>query len=281
MSQKLGNRRVTGTEQYYTPRPLALKLTKTLLTVRPEAKNLSFLEPAGGNGSFLVALETLGIEDVISVDLHPKHEGVLEHDFLSFTPAKGNLVTLSNPPFGRNNALSVPFFNHAAEYSDLIAFLVPRSWRKWSVQNRLDRRFHLIHDQDVDVDYVTAEGQPFGKKNELRTYNQIWEKQAVPRPLIKVQDKKFLEKCSPEDADIAIRVFGFGCGKVFFDFPRKPNTTLMFLRVLDQRVSKVIEGLDYERFYLNTAFTKALSFQEINYLLNQELLGEPFLEQRS
>ena len=281
MSQKLGNRRVTGTEQYYTPRPLALDLTKTLLAVSPGSRNLPFLEPAGGNGSFLVALETLGIKDVSSVDLHPKHESVLEHDFLSYTPDKSNLVTLSNPPFGRNNALSVPFFNHAARFSNLIAFLVPRSWRKWSVQNRLDRRFHLIHDQDVDVDYVTADGEPFGQKNELRTCFQIWEKQDSFRPLVKVQDKKFLEKCSPEDADIAIRVFGFGCGKVLFDFPRQPNTTLMFLRVLDQRALSVIEGLDYERFYLNTAFTKALSFQEINYLLNQELLGEPFLEQRS
>ena len=281
MSQKLGNRRVTGTEQYYTPRPLALELTKTLLAVSPGSRNLPFLEPAGGNGSFLVALETLGIKDVSSVDLHPKHKGVIEHDFLSYTPDKSNLVTLSNPPFGRNNALSVPFFNHAARFSNLIAFLVPRSWRKWSVQNRLDRRFHLIHDQDVDVDYVTADGEPFGQKNELRTCFQIWEKQDSFRPLVKVQDKKFLEKCSPEAADIAIRVFGFGCGKVLFDFPRQPNTTLMFLRVLDQRALSVIEGLDYERFYLNTAFTKALSFQEINYLLNQELLGEPFLEQRS
>lgn len=281
MTQKLGNRRVSGTEQYYTPKPLALELTKVLLKLRPDGQMLPFLEPAGGNGSFLSALDDLGITDVTSVDLHPKHQSVQKYDFLEYKPKKKNFITLSNPPFGRNNALSVPFFNHAANYSEVIAFLVPRSWRKWSVQNRLDRRFHLLHDQEVDVDYVTENGEPFGNKNELRTCFQIWEKRSELRPLVKVKDLGLLQKSEPADADIAIRVFGFGCGKVLTDFPRRPNTTLMFLRILDQRVTNVIHGLDYERFFLNTAYTKALSLQEINYLLNQELFGEPFLEQRS
>ena len=281
MSQKLGNRRVTGTEQYYTPTSLANELTKELFRVCPQLRTRAFLEPAGGNGSFVDALKAQGIKNLSSVDLHPKHQDVKEQDFLSYFPEESGLVTISNPPFGRNNALSVPFFNHAANFSDYIAFLVPRSWRKWSVQNRLDLRFHLIHDQEVSVDYVTDTGEPFGDKNELRTCFQIWEKRKQTRPLIKVEDQKLVEKCEPERADLAIRVFGFGCGKVFFEFPRQSNTTLMFLRVLDQRVFDVIKGLDYERFYMNTAFTKALSLQEINFLLNEKILGDPFLENRS
>ena len=81
MSEKLGNRRVTGTEQYYTPNDLALELTKSLLTRIESPLDKSFLEPAGGTGSFLHALKSLGITNYEAVDLHPKHEEVKKQNF--------------------------------------------------------------------------------------------------------------------------------------------------------------------------------------------------------
>lgn len=273
--EKLGNRRKTGVEQYYTPKDLALKLSSAVVAITGVDQN--FLEPAGGNGSFIEALSQLGAKDIEAVDLYPKHPSVLQADFLSYEPSGRNLVTVSNPPFGRNNSLSIPFFNHAAEHSDYIAFLVPRSWRKWSVQNRLDRRFHLVSDQDVSVNYVTDSGERIGINNDLRTCFQIWEKRADLRPKLKVEDRGLVTKCSPQEADIAIRVFGFGCGKVYREFPRVSNTTLMFLTVLDARVFEVIEGLDYERFTLNTSYTRALALPELNYLLNEAIFGDPMI----
>lgn len=273
--EKLGNRRKTGVEQYYTPKDLALELSKQLLTVT--GIDHSFLEPAGGNGAFIDVLIQLGAKSIEAVDLYPKHPGVQKADFLKYIPKGENLVTVSNPPFGRNNSLSIPFFNHAAEHSDYIAFLVPRSWRKWSVQNRLDRRFHLVSDQDVAVNYVTDSGVRIGTSNDLRTCFQIWEKRADLRPKVKVQDQGLVRKCSPQEADLAIRVFGFGCGKVYRDFPRAANTTLMFLTVSDARVFDVIEGLDYERFTLNTSYTRALALPELNYLLNEAIFGDPMI----
>ena len=72
------------------------------------------------------------------------------------------------------------------------------------------------------------------------------------------------------------QVFGYGCGKVYRDFPRKPNTTMLYLAVSEPSVMDVLEGLDYERFAMRTAYTKALSLQEINFLLNEKLLGDGF-----
>jgi predicted RNA methylase len=273
--EKLGNRRKTGVEQYYTPKDLARNLSEELIAIT--GSDRSFIEPAGGNGSFVSALESLGVEEIEAVDLYPKHPRVKNADFLTHNPKGSNLVTISNPPFGRNNSLSIPFFNHAANHSEYIAFLVPRSWRKWSVQNRLDRRFHLISDRDVAVNYVTDTGERIGANNDLRTCFQIWQRQDSLRPLIRVQDQGLVKKCKPETADIAIRVFGFGCGKSYRDFPRVANTTLMFLTVLDARVFEVIEGLDYERFSLNTSYTRALALPELNYLLNEAIFGDPMI----
>jgi len=234
------------------------------------------LEPAGGTGSFVDALVNHGVDNVLALDKYPKHPDVVLQDFLQWKAPRQDLVTISNPPFGRNNALSVPFFNHAAEFSEYIAFLVPRSWRKWSVQNRLDTRFHLVLDVDVAVQYEDVLGAKIAKRNDLRTCFQIWEKRLELRPVIAVPDNGFIQKSSPNDADLAMRVFGYGCGTVMNDFPRQPNTTLMFLRVLNKSIESALQDLDYERFSINTAYTRALSFQEINFLINERVFGDGF-----
>lgn len=274
VSEKLGNRRVTGLEQYYTPQHLAHDLTEVLFDFLDHPAKRHFLEPAGGTGSFVKALATLGAKNITSIDTYPKHPAITKGDFLSFQSANSDLVTISNPPFGRNNALSIPFFNHAAKFSTQIAFLVPRSWRKWSVQNRLDLRFHLVHDQDVNLIYENEQGEPLAKANELRTCFQIWEKREVLRPKTVVPDNGYLRKTGPLEADVAMRVFGYGCGQVLESFERKPNTTLMFLSLQRPVTASLLRDLDFERFRNNTAYTQALSFQEINYLLNEKLLGD-------
>ena len=276
MTKKLGNRRVSGTEQYYTPKGLADELVKLTLKAIPRATEKSFLEPAGGTGSFIEALNMAGITAVTSVDKYPMHPGVIQADFLEWETMDTDLLTISNPPFGRNNALSVPFFNRAAKFSSHIAFLVPRSWRKWSVQNRLDTRFHLVLDVYVAVQYEDVLGAKIAKRNDLRTCFQIWEKRLELRQVIAIPDNGFIQKSSPNDADLAIRVFGYGCGTVMNDFPRQPNTTLMFLRVLDKSIESALQDLDYERFSINTAYTRALSFQEINFLINERVFGDGF-----
>ena len=274
MSEKLGNRRVTGLEQYYTPRHLARELTELLFSKLENPQERNFIEPAGGTGSFIDALSEIGATNIRSMDTNPKHKSVQKADFLTQDIKGVDFVTLSNPPFGRNNALSIPFFNHAAGFSSHIAFLVPRSWRKWSVQNRLDLNFHLIHDQEVNLIYENELGEPLAKANELRTCFQIWEKKQNKREKVVVPDNGYLEKTTPENADVAMRVFGYGCGQVLDNFEPKPNTTLMFLKLNSGVTISLLRELDFDRFRNNTAYTQALSFQEINFLLNEKLLGD-------
>ena len=281
MAEKLGNRRITGTEQFYTPRKLAAELVETALPHLPRASETTFLEPAAGNGSFVEALSEAGAHKVIALDRYPAIASIQQADFLRSEFAETNLVTITNPPFGRNNALSIPFFNHAAKFSQTICFLVPRSWRKWSVTNRLDLRFHLIHDSDVFVSYEDNAGNPIRQKNGLRTCFQIWQRQATLREKVLVPDNGLVEKCSPQDADIALRVFGYGCGTVLESFDRKPNTTLMFLRLNSKAAAMAIAGLDFSRFSERTAYTQALAFTEVNYLLNEAIYNDPFHNERA
>ncbi|MDE2386932.1 MAG: hypothetical protein KGL77_04485 [Actinomycetales bacterium] len=279
----LGNRRVTGKEQYYTPDDLALRLTREVISVVGSLEGRTVLEPAGGTGAFIRAAQALGAASVVSFDIEPKHTDVVRADFLSQKVRLTDAVAISNPPFGRNNSLSIPFFNKAADHAEFICFIVPRSWRKWSVINRLDRRFELVADHDIAMDYVDDQGTHLSKQLLLKTCFQIWRRlpDGKQRPLYKVRDMGLITKVKPEDADIAMRVFGFNCGRVFEQFERKPNSTLMFLKLNDPRVLQVLQTADFERFFKNTAYTEALGIQEINYLVNEAVLGDPMLQEES
>jgi predicted RNA methylase len=277
-----GNRRTTGKEQFYTPTDLALRLATLVSDKVGGFSDKTVIEPAGGTGSFLQAAKALKANKLISFDIEPKAEGVLLADFLLETKGLekiSNAITISNPPFGRNNSLSIPFFNKAAQHSQYIAFVVPRSWRKWSVLNRLNRNFHLIHDEDLSIDYVDELGEMVWQKARLNTCFQIWERREELRPVIKVKDQGLLSKVKPEEADVALTVFGYGCGKVRTSFDRVPNSTIMFLKLHDRRVLKALQSVDFSKFYKNTAYTEALSLQEIRYLINEAVLGDPGLEQ--
>ena len=272
-----GNTRVTGKEQYYTPAPLAAKLVAEVAALVGDFKTRTVIEPAGGTGSFVEAAEAAGAAKVLSVDIEPKHARVNTGDFLEVDLGAHNAITISNPPFGRNNSLSIPFFNRAAEVSEYIAFIVPRSWRKWSVINRLDRRFHLVSDHDLTLDYLDDAGQSLSSRKLLATCFQVWQRREELRERVLVIDHGFVTKCSPAEADVALTVFGFGCGTVRTEFERKQNSTRMFLKLGHPRALEALQAVDFPRFYKNTAYTEALAFGEINYLLNEYLTGDPGL----
>ena len=281
LAPRLGNTRVTGKEQFYTPLALAHTLVENVEAVLGSLKGKSVLEPAGGTGSFVEAAFAKGAKEVISFDIEPLHEKVVLGSFLEQELTQRNLISISNPPFGRNNSLSIPFFNHAARVSDAICFIVPRSWRKWSVTNRLDLNFELISDQDIDIDYVDSSGELISDKSRLATCFQIWKKTETSRVPVKITDMGVIEKISPELADVSMTIFGYGCGSIKEDFERVPNTTQLFLKLNHPQALSALRSVDFSKFFKSTAYTEALSIQEINYLLNEQIYGDPMIEGRS
>lgn len=271
---KLGNRRVTGKEQFYTPAETASWVVNRVLEVVPESRQKIWLEPSAGSGAFVDALAQANINDVIAMDIEPAHPSVQKKDFLAWRQTATDLVAIGNPPFGRNNSLSIPFFNKCAQFSSTIAFIVPRSWRKWSVTNRLSLDFTCISDDDLSINYVDVFGADVYAKNNLRTCLQVWTKTNVPREPVKIADHGFVEKVAPAQADIALKVFGYGCGTVLTEFARVPNTTLMFLKVNDRRAVKALRDAPLSQYFNNVAYTEALAFTEVNDALNRALLKD-------
>ena len=86
-----------------------------------------------------------------------------------------------------------------------------------------------------------------------------------------------IEKCKFPEADASLTLFGYGCGTVKTEFPKKPNTTQMFLKLKHPRALEALKSVDFSKFFMNTAYTEALSIQEINFLLNEYVFNDPMV----
>lgn len=282
--QSYANTRKTGKEQYYTL-PSAVDICLAELSRNVCLDEYKILEPAGGTGEFINGLVRKGVkeEQIISYDIEPHHELVTKADFLEVDPKefKGT-ICVTNPPFGRANSLSKKFFNHAAQGSDYIAFLVPKSWRKWSVINSLDLNFDLVSEIEMPENCFYMPDSSSSNKGVLKTIFQIWKRVEKPREKIKIKDHGLIKKVIPkegyvEGANVAMIVFGHSCGKIQKITGRvKSKTTTMYLQVDSPHVYEHLVSLNLSKFFNNVAYVQALSLQEINHELNKKAGLETF-----
>lgn len=263
-----GNRRKTDLEQCYTPASAARELTKFVLETVGASRDVEWIEPAAGSGAFVKAAESLGVKTVTAWDIDPKSALVQQADFLSEDVPCTAKVCVTNPPFGRNHSRSIPFFNKLAKSCDLIAFIVPRSWRKWTVVNRLSPHFVKIADWDLALTYADATGSPLTDSTLLNTVFQVWartDQERVKAPEPKPTQQFTVSK--PDKADASITQFGRGTGTVKTNFERRPNTTQLFINAKPEVVSD-LGKLNLSPFFNEVAYVEALSRVEIDYALD-------------
>ena len=86
--------------------------------------------------------------------------------------------------------MAIDFFNGCAEFSDTVAFIVPRTFRKPSVTNRLDLNFHLRDQRLLEKNSFLVLNPK--SANLIQEYNvpctfQIWDRHDVER--VKIETK--------------------------------------------------------------------------------------------
>lgn len=198
-------------DKFYTPAPTARKCVGALWRVLGMQPNDFFVEPSAGAGAFCRHLPQ---GRLLALDIVPEAEGIITGDFLTFeAPAhEGRVIVIGNPPFGRNGALARAFLHHAMEFADIVAFILPASFAKPSMQRGINPHFHLVHSASLDDQHFeTAEGDRL-----VNTVFQIWQKRDGLRrteiePVAKV-DFEFVTDIRV--ADLVIRRVGTRAGAV-------------------------------------------------------------------
>ena len=168
----------SGNEKFYTRDVIAKECVADLaqvVMIDPDTDLL--LEPSAGSGAFLPHLEPLA-NCLIAIDIEPECNDVIKQDFLAWDvseltlPESGKVITVGNPPFGRQSSLALKFIKHAAKFSQYVAFILPKSFMKQSMQERVPLGLHLIHQRELDMNAFTINDQP----HFVPCVFQIWER---------------------------------------------------------------------------------------------------------
>lgn len=164
-------------DKFYTHPDIAKKFVDIIDNIFPLKNFDLILEPSAGNGNILQYLP----ENSIGLDIEPEAENIIKQDFFEYhspyDPIFNNIkiACIGNPPFGSGylNPLAKAFFNHAATFSDLIAFIVPAKWNSsWKVQFQLDKNFGLYYSEVLPKNSFLLDKKPYN----VPCCMQIWSK---------------------------------------------------------------------------------------------------------
>lgn len=140
----------------------------------------NIIEPSAGAGALLNHLPS----HTIGVDLMPERDDIIASDFFDFTYPTGRNITIGNPPFGNRSKLAIEFFKHAAVSSEVIAFIIPVTWEKFSIHKQLPLGWALIATERLPEVSFELDGRPY----KVRCCMQVWVK----------SDSSSTRKTSPE-----------------------------------------------------------------------------------
>lgn len=222
-------KRTVGKEQYFTPPELAKACIERVNKLFPLDKFDVIVEPSAGDGSFLKFLPK---KKSIGIDVAPQASNIIKSNFLDWLPEKipahSRVLTIGNPPFGARASMALKFIDHANAFSDVVAFVLPMSFNKYTFQNMLPRNLHLIESTDCSDFYQTSSGLV-----KVNTVFQIWERRKEIRSKIerKMVHPHFkmrhahLSRTSRRDLERLRKEFEFAVAQVGSNFsPKDPRT---------------------------------------------------------
>jgi N6-adenosine-specific RNA methylase IME4 len=250
-------------DRYFTKRPLARRLYE-ITTAKIAELHIQFdcwLEPAAGDGAFL---DLLPPEDRLGIDVEPSDvEGVIQQDFLSYNDFGFRVYgTIGNPPFGKNSNMAIRFFNYCARISSFIAFILPRTFKKDSVINKLDENFHLEYEELLPDNSFEVDG----RDKSVPTVFQIWVRKPYPRgPVEILDDHEDLEFLPPErsaEADILFQRIGVGAGTIKYD-PAEHSSESHFLLKCSENAEAILQTINWNAVKHNTAGNPSISKSDL------------------
>lgn len=136
-------------------------------------EDISFLEPSAGSGSFINSISKIYPNSRITAfDIHPENKRIEKFNFLKLSPSYSkNLITIGNPPFGYKGNLASQFINRSSLWSDIIIFILPLTFRRYSVQKKISKNLKLIYSSEN----LPSDSFNFGnKKVNINCLVQIW-----------------------------------------------------------------------------------------------------------
>lgn len=264
-------------DKYYTKSSIALEcyniLKDYIINQNINIDDILFVEPSAGNGSFLNIIK----ENKIGFDISPDNSSIVKIDFLkdsikNYINCNKKIIFIGNPPFGKNSSLALQFLNKSFEYSDIIGFILPRTFKKIGMQNKVNIDYSCIQEYDLPMNSFTF----LDKAYKVPCVFQIWTKSKQRERIRKKIISNLFEFITKENADFAIRRVGGCVGKIFDEFNIYKASSNYFIKVKIQKdiFKQVIKNsfTELQRIAKNYAGNPSLSKTELIDIIESKLL---------
>lgn len=190
----MDNKKRKSLDKFYTKKDTAKRLigvSEEILDV--DLTNSPTIEPSAGGGAFSSQLN-----NVVAYDLYPEISNVKKQDFLAdFTiPNASKRIAIGNPPFGKKGTLALQFLNKCGRLCKATCFILPSTFKRWSVQSHIDPELRLIYEEDLPLDSFEFNGKPYS----LNCVFQIWTKEMRPD----LEDLRIQEKPPISHPDLTL-----------------------------------------------------------------------------
>lgn len=240
---------------------------KTILNLINLSDYDIIIEPSAGDGAFSKL-----IPNCIALDISPEDESIIKQDFLSYYPEeKGKILLIGNPPFGQQCNLAIQFFNHGAEFATAIAFILPKSFKKNSIQNRLNLNFALSKEIELPSNAFLLNGENY----DVPCVFQLWERISIPRKKFTFpMTSNFISFTKdPSKANFRIQRVGGNAGKAFADKTGAISSNYYIINTSNLSTEDLMDIINKLNFpsIENTVGPKSLPKGELIYELEQVL----------
>lgn len=267
--QDTGKFRTNTKDQFYTRPEVAVQCVGHILEKIEGAREFQWIEPSAGNGVFL--REVPEKVERIGIDIDPKSDEILRGDFLSWEPpaTKKKRLLFGNPPFGSQSSLAKAFIRYGVTFCDVIAFILPRSFEKPSMNRVFPANFHCILIDHLSPNAFQVNQKPYN----VPCIFMIWVKKDIPRVIpTAIQPVGFRYVKETEVWHIALRRVGGLAGRSFLHDHGVYSHQSHYFLVLDEAkrkyIAKIQTKINAHVFPSNTVGPRSLSKGEVNEVLN-------------
>ena len=255
-------------DKYYTKEEvvkICIKLIKENIKINPLDM---IIEPSAGNGSFIKEIKGLN-KNVYFYDISPEHAEIIRQDYLTLNVKATNnkIHVIGNPPFGRQSSLAIKFIKKSCDFCNTLSFILPKSFKKDSLQKKIPLNFHLISSVDLPEKSFTVNNNDY----DVPCIFQIWEKKDYNRMVIEnILPINFTFVKKSDTHDISFRRVGVNAGAIDTYTSEKSIQSHYFIRFTNESfLNKLNEIRNIKYDFNNTVGPKSISKQEVIFHFNK------------
>lgn len=234
-------------DKFYTTQEIADYFTGKI----PNLKDYTLIiEPSAGNGVFLRSLSSRGVDEsrIKAYDMDPEANNIIESDWFDVEKSQFDdeqTLVIGNPPFGRNGNLAMRFVKESA-FAEAIAFIIPRSFKKESVKNRIPANFWLAYEEDTPNNSFTLNGEKYDVPCVFQLWQRSQKERSIPKRNVHSDYILFTTKA---DADFRIQRVGGNSGKASLLLDRSESSNYFIKNNTDisnENMVDIVNSIDFK-----------------------------------